>query len=152
MLTVAQVAARSGFAASALRFYEREGLIRADRTAGKQRRYRRDVLRRLAFIRAARNVGLSLDEVRAELAQLPDERTPTTGGLAPDQQGLAGPAEREDHRDRGAAGSAGLLHRLRMPVAEGLRAVQPGGRVGRQRDPPGAVLLPRLLREPRDIR
>src|SRR6185312_5775349 len=79
MLTVSQVSARSGFAASALRFYEREGLIRAGRSAGGQRRYRRDVLRRLAFIRAARNVGLSLDEVRAELGQLPDERTPTTG-------------------------------------------------------------------------
>src|SRR6185312_11932071 len=77
MLTVSQVSARSGFAASALRFYEREGLIRAGRSAGGQRRYRRDVLRRLAFIRAARNVGLSLDEVRAELGQLPDERTPT---------------------------------------------------------------------------
>src|SRR4051794_2193607 len=79
LLTVSQVSARSGFAASALRFYEREGLIQAGRSAGGQRRYRREVLRRLAFIRAARNVGLSLDEVRAELGQLPDERTPTTG-------------------------------------------------------------------------
>ena len=69
---------RSGFAASALRYYEREGLIAATRTSGNQRRYDRNVLRRLAFIRAARNVGLALDEVRAELAQLPAERTPTT--------------------------------------------------------------------------
>ena len=76
-LTVSDVAARSGFAPSALRFYEREGLIQAARTPGNQRRYERGVLRRLAFIRAARNVGLSLDEVAAALAMLPDSRTPT---------------------------------------------------------------------------
>lgn len=76
-LTVSEVAHRSGFASSALRYYEREGLIKASRTGGGQRRYERSVLRRLAFIRAARNVGLSLDEIRVELAQLPDGRTPT---------------------------------------------------------------------------
>jgi MerR family redox-sensitive transcriptional activator SoxR len=77
LLTVSQVAQRSGFAPSALRFYEREGLISASRTSGGQRRYQRNVLRRLAFIRAARNVGLSLDEVAAALATLPDGRSPT---------------------------------------------------------------------------
>jgi len=77
LLTVSEVARRSGFAASALRFYEREGLISASRTGGGQRRYERNVLRRLAFIRAARNVGLSLDEVAAALAALPAGRTPT---------------------------------------------------------------------------
>jgi MerR family redox-sensitive transcriptional activator SoxR len=77
LLTVGDVAHRSGFAASALRFYERQGLIHATRTTGGQRRYQRNVLRRLAFIRAARNVGLSLDEVAAALATLPDSRTPT---------------------------------------------------------------------------
>lgn len=77
LLTVSEVARRSGFAASALRYYEREGLIRATRTSGGQRRFERGVLRRLAFIRAARNVGLSLEEIRAELAGLPDLRTPT---------------------------------------------------------------------------
>ena len=76
-LTVAEVASRSGFAPSALRFYEREGLIHATRTTGNQRRYERNVLRRLAFIRAARNVGLSLEEVAAALATLPESRTPT---------------------------------------------------------------------------
>lgn len=75
-LTVGEVAARSGFAASALRFYERQGLISSERTAGGQRRYRRDVLRRLAFIRAARTVGLGLDEVREALSLLPGSRTP----------------------------------------------------------------------------
>ncbi|MEO6501333.1 MAG: redox-sensitive transcriptional activator SoxR [Jatrophihabitantaceae bacterium] len=77
LLTVSEVARRSGFAASALRYYEREGLIRATRTGGGQRRFERGVLRRLAFIRAARNVGLSLEEIRVELAELPDLRTPT---------------------------------------------------------------------------
>ncbi len=77
VLTVSEVAGRSGFAASALRYYEREGLIQASRTTGGQRRYSRSVLRRLAFIRAASNVGLTLDEIRAELAQLPAGRTPT---------------------------------------------------------------------------
>ena len=77
LLTVSDVAARSGYAPSALRFYEREGLIQAIRTSGNQRRYERGVLRRLAFIRAARNVGLTLDEVAAALATLPDSRTPT---------------------------------------------------------------------------
>lgn len=76
-LTVGEVAERSGFAPSALRFYEREGLIRSSRTAGNQRRFERSVLRRLAFIRAARTVGLTLDEVAAALATLPDGRTPT---------------------------------------------------------------------------
>jgi len=81
-LTVSEVAARSGFAPSALRFYEREGLITAHRTSGNQRRYARSVLRRLAFIRAARNVGLTLDEVAAALATLPAGRTPTRADWA----------------------------------------------------------------------
>ncbi len=77
LLTVGTVAQRSGFAPSALRYYERLGLIEATRTSGGQRRYPRNVLRRLAFIRAARNVGLSLDEVATALAALPGGRTPT---------------------------------------------------------------------------
>lgn len=77
LLTVGEVAQRSGFAASALRFYERQGLLSATRTTGGQRRYERSVLRRLAFIRAARNIGLSLDEVAEALARLPGGRTPT---------------------------------------------------------------------------
>jgi MerR family transcriptional regulator, redox-sensitive transcriptional activator SoxR len=82
LLTVSDVAERSGFAPSALRYYEREGLIQATRTSGNQRRYQRNVLRRLAFIRAARNVGLSLDEVTAALQTLPDGRTPTRADWA----------------------------------------------------------------------
>lgn len=82
LLTVGEVAHRSGFAASALRFYEREGLITASRTSGGQRRYERHVLRRLAFVRAARNIGLTLDEVRASLERLPGGRTPTKADWA----------------------------------------------------------------------
>ncbi|EFC79649.1 redox-sensitive transcriptional activator SoxR [Parafrankia sp. EUN1f] len=76
-MTLGEVVRRSGFSASALRFYEREGLLSTTRTSGGQRRYPRHALRRLAFIRAARNVGLSLDEIRESLQRLPAERTPT---------------------------------------------------------------------------
>ena len=76
-LSVGEVAGRSGFAASAIRYYEREGLIPAERSDGGQRRFDRSVLRRLAFISAARHVGLSLDEIRAALEGLPRSRTPT---------------------------------------------------------------------------
>jgi MerR family transcriptional regulator, redox-sensitive transcriptional activator SoxR len=77
LFTVSEIANRSGFAASAIRFYESQGLITATRTAGGQRRFERQMLRRLAFIKAARNVGLSLDEIAEALATLPDGRTPT---------------------------------------------------------------------------
>jgi MerR family redox-sensitive transcriptional activator SoxR len=76
-LTVSEVARRSGFAPSALRFYEARGLVSASRTSGGQRRYQRSVLRRLAFIRAARNIGLSLDEISEALASLPQTPAPT---------------------------------------------------------------------------
>src|ERR687886_930155 len=77
LLTIGQVSARSGVAPSALRYYEDQGLIAATRTPGGARRYPRTVLRRLAFVRAAQNVGLSLAEVRAALATLPEGRPPT---------------------------------------------------------------------------
>jgi len=76
-LSVGEVAERSGFAASAVRYYDREGLISADRSTGGQRRFDRSVLRRLAFISAARHVGLSLEEIKNALNQLPRSRTPT---------------------------------------------------------------------------
>lgn len=77
LLTVGEIARRSGFADSAVRYYERLGLLPATRTSGGQRRFERSTLRRLAFIRAARNIGLTLDEVGAALASLPAGRTPT---------------------------------------------------------------------------
>jgi MerR family transcriptional regulator, redox-sensitive transcriptional activator SoxR len=76
-LTVGQLAARSGVSVSALHFFERQGLITSTRTAGNQRRYRRDALRRVAFIRIAQRVGIPLKEVAAVLALLPENRTPT---------------------------------------------------------------------------
>lgn len=76
-LSVGEVAARSGAAVSTLHYYESRGLIRAERSGGNQRRYRRDVLRRIAFIRAAQRVGISLEEIAAALATLPEQRTPT---------------------------------------------------------------------------
>ena len=76
MLTIGEVARRSGLAASAIRFYEREGLVRAERTPSGQRRFHRDVLRRIAFIRIAQRVGLSLNEIVTALAGLPADRAP----------------------------------------------------------------------------
>jgi MerR family redox-sensitive transcriptional activator SoxR len=76
-LTIGQVSARSGVAPSALRYYEQQGLLEATRTAGGARRYHRSVLRRLAFVRAAQNVGLSLGEIKKALDSLPPGRPPT---------------------------------------------------------------------------
>jgi MerR family redox-sensitive transcriptional activator SoxR len=75
-LTIGEVAARSGVATSALRYYEERGLIRADRTGARHRRYPRSVVRRVAFIVFAQKVGLTLEEVGRELARLPEDRVP----------------------------------------------------------------------------
>src|SRR6478735_5504401 len=77
LLTISEVSQRSGVAASALRFYEDRGLIRSERAGSGHRRYPRPVLRRIAFIVFAQRVGLSLEEIGAELALLPAERAPT---------------------------------------------------------------------------
>ena len=77
LLTIGDVARRSGVAASALRFYEERGMITSDRAGGGQRRFPRHVLRRIAFIVFAQRVGLSLDEIALELAKLPQNRAPT---------------------------------------------------------------------------
>lgn len=81
-LTVGQLAERSGVAVSALHFYEAKGLITSTRTSGNQRRYGRDTLRRVAFIRFAQRVGVPLAEIRAALASLPEQRTPTRADWA----------------------------------------------------------------------
>ncbi|WP_154793676.1 redox-sensitive transcriptional activator SoxR [Occultella kanbiaonis] len=82
VLTVGELSARSGVAPSALHFYEREGLISAERTAGNQRRYRRDTLRRVAFIRVSQRVGVPLARIRLALDSLPAGRTPTKADWA----------------------------------------------------------------------
>jgi MerR family redox-sensitive transcriptional activator SoxR len=77
LLAPGELSERSGVAISALHFYEREGLIQSRRTTGNQRRYSRDALRRVAFIRTSQKVGVPLSEIRAALATLPAGRTPT---------------------------------------------------------------------------
>ncbi|MEU1752001.1 redox-sensitive transcriptional activator SoxR [Micromonospora matsumotoense] len=76
-LTIGQLSARSGVAQSALRYYERLGLISAERTGGNQRRYARTELRRVAFVRISQQVGISLEEIRAALDSLPSSRAPS---------------------------------------------------------------------------
>ena len=75
-LTIGEMASRSGVRTSALRYYEERGLISPERTTGGQRRYARDTLRRVAVIRAAQVLGLSLEEIRTALGELPRARTP----------------------------------------------------------------------------
>ena len=82
LLTIGELSARSGVATSALRYYERLGLIRATRTTGNQRRYDRTQLRRVAFIRVSAQVGVPLEAIRTALASLPDSRTPTKADWA----------------------------------------------------------------------
>jgi MerR family redox-sensitive transcriptional activator SoxR len=107
-LTVGQVAERAGVAVSALHFYETRGLIRSHRTAGNQRRYGMDVLRRVAIIRVAQELGISLAEVGAEFAHLPQDR----------------PLSREDWEALSSRWAAGLdariaqLQRLRSGMAD----------------------------------
>ncbi|MFO1183314.1 MAG: redox-sensitive transcriptional activator SoxR [Bauldia sp.] len=88
-LSVGEAARRAGVAVSTLHFYERQGLIRSHRTAGNQRRYDRDVLRRVAVIQVAQTVGISLADVRAAFASLPEGRTPTRQDWARLSQGWA---------------------------------------------------------------
>ena len=143
-LSVGQVAERSGFAPSAVRFYEREGLIPAERNAGGHRRFAPDVLRRLAFIRAATHVGLTLEEVRAALAQLPDERTPTKADWARISRGWRARLEDE------IASLEALRDGLTSCIGCGClslrrcRLSNPDDRAAA--DGPGAVFLPEPLR------
>lgn len=81
-LTIGELAERSGVAPSALRFYEEEGLVSSQRTPGGQRRFEREMLRRVAFVRVAQQVGLTLREIRSALAELPEGRTPTKADWA----------------------------------------------------------------------
>jgi MerR family redox-sensitive transcriptional activator SoxR len=76
LLTIGEVSRRSGVASSALRFYEERGLIRSERAGSGHRRYPRPVLRRIAFIVFAQRIGLTLDDIGAELAKLPPGRAP----------------------------------------------------------------------------
>ena len=77
MLSIGQVAARTGLAVSAIRFYEEEGLVNPGRNAGGQRRFHRSDIRRLSFVMIAQRLGFTIAEIRGRLAGLPDNRTPT---------------------------------------------------------------------------
>ncbi len=77
LISIGELAERAGVPRSALRFYEEQGLLKSARTTGGQRRYTRDMLRRVAFIRTAQNVGLRLEDIAEALAQLPESRTPS---------------------------------------------------------------------------
>lgn len=76
-LTIGEIARRAGVSPSTLRFYETLGLVASERTAGRQRRFRREALRRIAFVRTAQQLGLELVEIKEALATLPGGRTPT---------------------------------------------------------------------------
>ena len=144
LLAIGEVARRSGMAPSALRYYEDLGLIAATRTAGGARRYPRSVLRRLAVIRAARNVGLSLPEVREALETLPPDRPPTTTDWAR----LSG--EWRDRLDEQIAALTRLRDGLTTCIGCGCLSLDrcalsnPGDVAGR--DGPGARWLPGALR------
>ena len=133
LLTIGAVAERAGIAASALRYYDREGIVPSVRSPGGQRRYPRSSLRRIAFIRAAQNVGLSLDEIRDALAALPAGPVAQRGRLGAPVGIVARAARRADRGARGAARPPRLVHRLRVPVARRLRPHEPGRRRGAER-------------------
>ena len=152
LMGVGEVAARSGFAPSALRFYESEGLIDATRTSGGRRQFQRSVLRRLAFIRAASNVGLTLDEVRMELDRLPAGRVPTKADW-----------QRISRHWRGRLDAQiGALERLRDGLdscigcgclsLQRCRMTNSGDWMAATDEAPGAANLPPLLRRPHQFR
>ncbi len=116
-LTIGEVAARSGVAPSALRFYEQAGLIRALRTSGNQRRYERSTLRRIAFIQAGKAAGIPLKRIRAALSTLPAERPPTREDWA-----LLSQSWRDD-LDRRIAKLEGLRSRLTTCIGCGCLSI-----------------------------
>lgn len=146
LLTIGDVVERSGFSHSALRFYEREGLVAATRTSGGQRRYERSVLRRLAFVRAARTLGVPLEDVREALDRLPGGRTPTAADWTRVSQTWR--ARLDEQIDALVALRDGLDSCIGCGCLSLARCglYNPGDRIAEQG--PGARLLPPLLRRP----
>jgi DNA-binding transcriptional MerR regulator len=132
-LTIGELSGRSGVTASALRFYERQGLIASRRTDGNQRRYERATLRRVALVQAGKAAGVPLERIRAALDTLPNRRTPTKRDWEAALAQLGTRARRADRDARGDPPPADHLHRLRLPVPADVRAAQPGGRGVRPR-------------------
>lgn len=151
-LTIGEVSARSGFAASAVRYYEAQGLIAATRTSGGQRRFPRSVLRRLAFIRAAANVGLSLEEIRGELERLPTSRTPNKADWQRISKNWRG------RLDEQIAALERLRDGLDSCIGCGCLSLQrcsfsnPGDAMADSDAAPGAAHLPAALRRPHTVR
>lgn len=145
-LSVGEIAKRSGFAPSAVRYYEGLGLLPSGRTAGGRRTFERSTLRRLAFIRAAGNIGLSLDEVREELDRLPSGRTPTRA----DWQRIS--RHWRSRLDEQIAALERLRDGLDSCIGCGCLSLQrcrmsnPGDVAAASDEAPGAALLPRMLR------
>ena len=152
LLSVGDVARRSGYAASALRYYEAEGLISATRSGGGRRQFERNVLRRLAFIRAASNIGLTLDEIRGELDRLPAGRVPNRAdrqritrhwrGRIDDQ--ITALERLRDGLDSCIGCGCLSLQRCQM--------TNPNDWMAATDDAPGAANLPALLRRPHQFR
>ncbi|WP_426242828.1 redox-sensitive transcriptional activator SoxR [Nocardioides sp. LHG3406-4] len=148
LMSMGDVTRRSGFAASALRFYEAEGLITATRTPGGRRQFERSVLRRLAFIRAAANIGLTLDEIRTELDQLPGGRVPTKA----DWHRIS--RHWRSRLDEQIAALESLRDGLDSCIGCGCFSLQrcrisnPGDYLAATDQAPGAARLPALLRRP----
>ncbi len=148
VLSVGELAARCGVATSALRFYEDQGLIHAERTDAGHRRFPRDVIRRVAFIVFAQKVGLSLEDIRAELARLPRNRVPERADWAKLSAGW-----KDRIRDRIAE-----LERLQAGLTECIgcgclsldrcQFANPGDRAGR-RGPGPRVWMEETGRRPR---
>ena len=126
VLTIGEVATRSGIASSALRFYEERGLIQSVRNRSGHRRYPRGVLRRVAFIVFAQRIGLSLEEVAKELAKLPHQSRARARRLGEALGRMDGADSRPHRGARAAPGRPHRVHRLRLPVARSVSAGQPG--------------------------
>ena len=138
-LSIGALSERTGVATSALRFYEAEGLIHATRSAGGQRRFARETLRRVSFIRVAEQVGLTLDEIAPPSG--PSPRTAprprrTGSGCRP----RGGRGSRPRSHARAAPRPARQVHRLRLPLAAPLSVVNPGDEVAARGPGPRYVL------------
>ncbi len=133
LLTISEVAKRSGVAASALRFYEDRDLITSERAGSGHRRYPRSVLRRIAFIVFAQRIGLTLSEIAGELSKLPPDRAPTRSDWSRLSSGWTSRIDERIAELEQAARRAHRVHRVRLPLAGPLQARQPerpGGKVG----------------------
>jgi len=131
LLTISDVSRRSGVAASALRFYEERGLIASERAGSGHRRYPRPVLRRIAFIVFAQRIGLTLEEIGAELAKLPENRVPNRSDWAKLSGGWTGRIdERIDELERLRAGLTDCIGCGCLSL-DRCRLANPGDRVAR---------------------